>query len=253
MSSHGGVAGVIAAALWFARSRQVSSLHVLDSAALACTPGLGLGRVANFINAELWGKTIPASMQTNPPWWSVKYPDELLSSQFQTAERLGTLWPEIERIVRMQGVDPEQTLIFLRNQMVAGNETIINLIQPSLTAYYPSQLIQALTDGPILFALLALIWLQPRASGVIGGWFMLGYGLLRLLTEHLFRQPDENVDLILGLQRGQLLSIPMIIIGLIVILYCWRTRQPRVCGLLIPAGQASDHERKAESDSSSPR
>lgn len=240
MSSHGGVLGVILISLWFAWSRKLSALHVFDAAALTCTPGLGLGRVANFINAELWGKAIPASMQSNPPWWSVKYPDELLAPGFNVSERLGEVGREIDRIVRTQGVDPDNTFLFLRDQLVAGKETIINLIQPHLTAYYPSQLIQALTDGPILFCLLALIWLRPRTPGVIGGWFMLAYGLMRLITEYWFRQPDADVDLIIGLQRGQLLSIPMVIIGIGMLIYAARSTQPKVGGLLKPAPTEPD-------------
>jgi phosphatidylglycerol:prolipoprotein diacylglycerol transferase len=67
MSSHGGFAGVMVALWLFARRRHTSFWHLLDNAALAVTPGLGLGRVANFINAELVGK--PATVA-----WAVIFP-----------------------------------------------------------------------------------------------------------------------------------------------------------------------------------
>lgn len=243
MSSHGGVLGVILMSLWFAWSRKLSSLHVLDAAAFACTPGLGLGRVANFINAELWGKALPASMQTDPPWWSVKYPDELLLEGFNPEARLGEVFREIMRIIQVQGVDRSKALFFMRDQLVQGNETLTTLIQPHLTAYYPSQLIQALTDGPILFCLLALIWLRPRTPGIVGGWFMLAYGVMRLITEQWFRQPDEGVAIFLGLQRGQLLSIPMIITGIVAFFIAARSNSPKVGGLLKPASSDPDDKR----------
>jgi len=56
MASHGGILGVIVALAWFARSERIPFLHVGDLAASAGPVGLFLGRVANFINGELWGK-----------------------------------------------------------------------------------------------------------------------------------------------------------------------------------------------------
>jgi len=168
MSSHGGMIGVLVACLWFGHKRGLPKLPLFDLTAFACLPGLCFGRLANFVNAELWGKALPESMQLNPPWWSVKYPQE------------------------MEGFTPDRV--------------------GELTAYYPSQIFQAITDGPVLLLVLGLVWLKPRKPGVIGAWFLMGYGALRISTE-VFRQADEGVELILGLQRGQLLSALMILVG----------------------------------------
>jgi phosphatidylglycerol:prolipoprotein diacylglycerol transferase len=67
MASHGGFIGVTVALGWFARSRRVSWLHLGDLIASAAPVGLFFGRVANFINGELWGKvaTVP---------WAVIFP-----------------------------------------------------------------------------------------------------------------------------------------------------------------------------------
>lgn len=62
MAFHGGMLGVTAAGLWFALSRRIRPLSMLDLMALATPPGLLLGRIANFINGELWGKP------TDAPW-----------------------------------------------------------------------------------------------------------------------------------------------------------------------------------------
>lgn len=62
MSFHGGLLGVIVALYWFARKKQTSILHVGDFVAPLVPIGLGAGRLGNFINAELWGRT------TDVPW-----------------------------------------------------------------------------------------------------------------------------------------------------------------------------------------
>jgi len=78
MASHGGMIGVLLGCWWFGRKYRVSTLHILDVGSLAATPGLFFGRIANFINAELWGKPLPPAMRSNPPSWSVKYPTQII-------------------------------------------------------------------------------------------------------------------------------------------------------------------------------
>ena len=108
------------------------------------------------------------------------------------------------------------------------------MIEPLLTTYYPSQLIQALTDGPILILALVLVWLRPRKPGVVGGWYLMVYGLLRIFSE-IFREPDAGVALLFNVvSRGQLLSILMIVIGAIAVILCQRRNVERLGGLLKP-------------------
>jgi len=68
MSFHGGLIGVAVAALWYARRFQLSYLQLADLAALAAPVGLGLGRIGNFINGELFGR--PTTMP-----WGMIFPD----------------------------------------------------------------------------------------------------------------------------------------------------------------------------------
>ncbi len=62
MSSHGGFLGVAAALWFFSRSEKIPFLHLCDITASAASIGLFFGRIANFINGELWGKI------TDVPW-----------------------------------------------------------------------------------------------------------------------------------------------------------------------------------------
>ena len=69
MSFHGGFMGVVVAGLIFARREKLPALSVGDLFAYAVTPGLLFGRLANFINAELWGRQTDLS-------WGVIFPGE---------------------------------------------------------------------------------------------------------------------------------------------------------------------------------
>ena len=176
MSFHGGFVGVVVAAIWFCRREGIPMLSMGDLLALATPVGLMLGRLANFINAELWGRP------TDLPW--------------------GVIFPG------------------------AAAQTCPQLA--GLCARHPSQLYQAALEGLLLA--LVLFWLAFRRGwfkrpGALMGVFLAGYGIARFLVEFV-RQPDAQfvsegnpVGLALhwggwGLTMGQLLSLPMIALGL---------------------------------------
>jgi phosphatidylglycerol:prolipoprotein diacylglycerol transferase len=68
MSFHGGLTGVIVAILLYARSKGLSALRILDYVAVVTPIGLLLGRFANFVNGELWGRATDGS-------WGIIFPD----------------------------------------------------------------------------------------------------------------------------------------------------------------------------------
>jgi phosphatidylglycerol:prolipoprotein diacylglycerol transferase len=228
MASHGGMLGVIIACWIFAVRSHISKLHLFDVVALACPPGLFLGRLANFVNAELWGRALPERMQESPPWWGVKYPQEILEPSF--ADRLG----ELEGL---RSVVPGGDTFYANVVRAAGegNPQVIETVQPLLTAYYPSQIVQAATDGPILMAVLVLAWWGPRKPGVVGSWLLISYGVMRILTEAV-RQPDAGVaglGTALGeLSRGQVLSILMTLAGVVGLVICARREVEPIGGLV---------------------
>jgi phosphatidylglycerol:prolipoprotein diacylglycerol transferase len=154
MSFHGGFLGTILALLLFARSRGIPMLSMLDVAAIVTPIGLFLGRIANFINSELWGRI------TDVPWAFV-FPNG--------------------------GPQPR----------------------------HASQLYEGALECIVLFAILLLMWRRSalKYPGMIGGMFVGGYGVARIVSE-FFREPDAHIGYLAGgLTMGMLLSIPMLAVG----------------------------------------
>ncbi|RVT43755.1 prolipoprotein diacylglyceryl transferase [Sphingobium algorifonticola] len=161
MSFHGGVIGVTCGILYLARKEGLHWLRVHDYVACCVPFGLFFGRLANFVNGELWGKA------TDVPWAIV----------FPTG-----------------GPNPR----------------------------HPSQLYEAVLEGPVLFAILAWLFWKTAARyqpGKLVGTFLLGYGLARFFVE-FFREADAQLMEFAqqtGLHMGQWLTIPMIVGGLYLI------------------------------------
>ena len=161
MAFHGGFLGVVVAVWLFARKHQINWIHLGDFIAPFTPIGLGLGRIGNFINGELWGRVTDVS-------WGMVFP--------------------------VAGADPR----------------------------HPSQLYQFALEGVVLFALLWWFSRQPRPAGSVSGLFLIGYGTLRFLVEFT-REPDAHLGLLsAGLSMGQLLSLPMILVGAAFMFFAYR-------------------------------
>ena len=229
MSSHGGVIGVALAIILFARREKVPILVAGDAVAFAVPWGLMFGRLANWVNGELWGRPLPESMQANPPWWSVKYPEELtlLTRVPAQLEPLRELAPAADRL------SDDRLLAWIQatayDHANSAHDAVIAAIAPVLTAYYPSQFFQAIAEGPCLLVLMALVWLVPRRAGMIAGVFFAGYGVLRYTTEQ-FREPDSPVIALGFLTLPMLLSATMVALG--VMFFTLSRRSPYIGGLL---------------------
>ena len=84
---------------------------------------------------------------------------------------------------------------------------------------HPSQLYQFVLEGLLLFALLWLYARKPRPVGMVSGLFLAGYGSFRFLAEFA-REPDDFLGLLsLGMSMGQWLSLPMVIIGVLLMYF----------------------------------
>ena len=91
-------------------------------------------------------------------------------------------------------------------------------------ARHPSQLYQLAGEGLALFVILWLYSRKPRPVGAVSGVFLIGYGSFRFLAEFA-REPDAFLGLLgLGLSMGQWLSLPMVVVGAVMLR--WALRQP---------------------------
>ena len=229
MASHGGVIGVAIAIILFARRERLPILAAGDAVAFVVPWGLMFGRLANWVNGELWGRPLPAEMQSNPPWWSVKYPHELESFARIPAELapLRELAPATVRASNSGFI--EWTVATAYDPTAAAHQQVVDAITPVLTAYYPSNFFQATAEGPALLVLMTLWWLAPRRAGTICGIFFAGYGVLRYSTEQ-FREADSPVIALGFLTLPMLLSITMVAVG--VMFFVLARKSDRIGGLL---------------------
>ncbi|MBV6631835.1 MAG: prolipoprotein diacylglyceryl transferase [Alphaproteobacteria bacterium] len=180
MAFHGGLLGAIVSIILFARRQGIPMMVLGDFVAAAAPIGLCLGRVANFINGELYGR-----VATDVPWAMV-FPGG--------------------------GPDPR----------------------------HPSQLYQASLEGLALFIIMAVLALFPqvmRRPGIMAGVFLTGYGIARSISE-VFREPDPQLGFLFAeVTMGQLLSVPMILLG--IALTIWAARQPAQMTAKAPDAKAA--------------
>jgi phosphatidylglycerol---prolipoprotein diacylglyceryl transferase len=228
MSSHGGMAGVILASFLIARGfkgpdgirrGRAPVLHVLDALAIITPPGLMLGRIANFINGELLGREYAAPGQP-APWWTVKFPQELLVGSHGLPARSPGELSAIESVMRAAGISSatfEGGRDALVEKIQHGNQLLAGQIAPLLYARYPSQFFQAAAEGLVLGLFLFFLARRRRLPGIVGAWFMIGYGVLRIITEQFWRLPDSQFanPRPYGLSRGQWLSVAMLAVGVV--------------------------------------
>lgn len=167
MSFHGGLLGVVVAALILTKYRHIKFLELADLLSIGAPIGLFFGRLANFINSELWGRHSELS-------WAMVFP----------------------------GAGPYPR--------------------------HPSQLYEALLEGPLLLILQFLILKfksthRPQASGLAGGSFIFFYGLFRFIVEYV-RDP---IDGYIGpFTAGQFYSLPLILVGLFFVVRALNQKLP---------------------------
>lgn len=183
MSFHGGLLGVMAAGWWWCRKHRMHWFDVMDFVAPLVPLGNGFGRIGNWIGGELWGRVTDSPL-------GVVFPRALPAEY-------ANLPVEQLRVLHAQGV-----------------------LEPF--ARYPSQLLQALLEGLVMFAVLWWFSAKPRPRFAVSGMFALLYGVFRIVAE-FFRQPDAQYGyLAFGwLTMGMVLSLPLVAIGLV---FLWRSR-----------------------------
>jgi phosphatidylglycerol:prolipoprotein diacylglycerol transferase len=166
MSFHGGFIGVVFAVIYSSKISKTAILILADLIAIVAPIGIFFGRLANFINGELYGRI--------------------------TNHSFGMIFPN------------------------AGN-----------SPRHPSQLYEAFFEGFLLFIIMLLFIKFTNIlnkKGLITALFLSCYGSFRFMIE-FFREPDANIGLLyFNFSMGQLLSLPMIIVGLYFIIFIARKK-----------------------------
>jgi phosphatidylglycerol---prolipoprotein diacylglyceryl transferase len=91
---------------------------------------------------------------------------------------------------------------------------------------HPSPIYQALVDGVLLFIILWLYSRKPRPAMAVSGMFSLLYGCARFFTEY-FRTPDYEVSFAgITISAGQMLSVPMIVLGIVLLVIAYKKKSP---------------------------
>jgi phosphatidylglycerol:prolipoprotein diacylglycerol transferase len=171
MSSHGGFIGVTVAIIWYSLKNGIDMFRFADRVAVCVPIGLGLGRVANFINGELWGRIADA----------------------------GSIFPVL--------------VVFPQSGTLAPR--------------YPSELIEALSEGLLLFIIMIIAVQSDKLRakpGFLAGLFLILYACARIFSE-CFREPDAFLGFLpFGTTMGQVLSLPVMLGGAYLI---WRSLRHR--------------------------
>ena len=229
MASHGGIIGLMVATILFAKKNKLPSYHCLDITALVAGVGICFGRIANFINGELYGRVI-----TGKTLWAVQFPQEMLAwVSERKIEYLNKLSSAVEALNNKMDSDTwldlvEQFASFSSRQVSAqiystvhslisaceqGNQAVVSALKDVLLYRHPSQLYQAGLEGLLPFFVVWWIWRkQPLRPGLIAGIWASLYAVMRIIGEQ-FKTPDTHIGFqALGLTQGQWLSIAMIIL-----------------------------------------
>ena len=160
MSFHGGLAGMTMGIFLFSQKNTINFFELSDLVSIVAPIGLFFGRIANFINVELYGRV--------------------------TSFPFAMIYPTVDNLPR-----------------------------------HPSQLYEAFFEGIILFLILFIFFIRnysKKQFGTLSGLFLILYGVFRFLIEFL-REPDEHLGLFLEyFSIGQLLCIPLIIVGILIYL-----------------------------------
>ena len=231
MASHGGIIGAVLACLYHARRHGHRFGHILDLAAFGTPIGLFVGRIANFVNGELYGKPCDETLP-----WAVKFPQEIGAWDLTDAPARADALRQAVDLVAPQGAGTGMLQSWLPQLLEAiqrGQHDVIELLAPHITARHPSQIYQALLEGLLVFVVLAVVWMRPRKPTVIAGLFLATYGVMRVIGE-IYRLPDDHIAHMeaaqLHISRGQLLSIPIIAAGLLMMWHYGRQPIERMGG-----------------------
>lgn len=210
MASHGGIVGIAIFTFWYSRKHKISWTGIGDTVVCGAPLGVMLGRLANFINGELFGRV------TDVPW-AVKFPTELLHEDFIRQGGQPVNLPP--------GLMHSPDIIAWYENAAGGTAELESILHPR----HPSQLYEAAGEGLFLFSVLLFLRLRfPRLPhGTLTGLFFILYAVVRISLEN-YREPDSGSESILGMTKGQFFSTFMVVIGAIFLLWAFLSPKAKV-------------------------
>ncbi len=231
MASHGGILGITLFTLVYAWKNKLSWPGLGDGISIVAPLGVFFGRVANFINGELYGRTTAASN-----WWAVKFPKSLFEKENAENLQLAIKQVALANPDEMAPITADLAQTPSGDFYVTGEafEKILELgrhdpevlkaLGDHIPARHASQLYEGFLEGALIFAVLyAMRVFFPRlAHGVITGCFFISYAIFRIVVENV-REPDSAT--ILGVTKGQFYSFFMIAVGVGFLIYAARSKK----------------------------
>ena len=211
MASHGGILGLAIFTWIYARKHKLPWAALADGLCVVGPLGLFFGRMANFINGELYGRV------ANGVAWAVKFP---LSLSSQPKEVQSAAWQACSRVdPTLENAESLEQLIASARQNPEVSKALGEFLEPR----HPSQLYEGLLEGALLFTILWVVRVGfPKAPhGLITGLFFALYAIFRIIGEH-FREPDAAM--VGFLTKGQFFSQFMFIFAACFFTYAWRGR-----------------------------
>jgi phosphatidylglycerol:prolipoprotein diacylglycerol transferase len=210
MASHGGILGLVIFTWFYAKKEKVTWTGLGDGLCVVAPLGLFFGRVANFINGELYGRIVEGVVP-----WAVRFPLSLMKEPESVQRDAWQACAEIEP--SLADAQSMETLIAVARENPEVSQTLGDFLPPR----HPSQIYEALLEGALLFAI--LWWVRTRyknaPDGLLTGLFFVLYAGFRIIGEQ-FREPDAA--LVGNLTRGQFFSLFMFVFAALFLLHAWR-------------------------------
>ena len=237
MASHGGILGLVIFTWFYAKKQKVSWTGLGDGLCVVAPIGLFFGRMANFINGELYGRVVQGVS------WAVKFPLALTDSHAPESANFDAA--AAAAVNAEPGLMPSYAAMqsatdagygfarshFFENLLAANrqSEAVREAISPFLEPRHPSQIYEGLLEGALLFAILWTVrMLYPKApNGLLTGLFFGIYAIFRIFGEQ-FRQPDAAWVVEGMVTQGQFLSFFMFLFSGGFLFYAWTQRKKSV-------------------------
>lgn len=229
MASHGGILGLVVFTWFYARKEKVTWTGLGDGLCVVAPLGLFFGRMANFINGELYGRVAHGVA------WAMKFPLALVDGNAPEAMRFD------DAAAAAAAVEPKLNVAYQAMEVATNgkyrdarsacfealldanrhSDKVGDALAPYLEPRHPSQLYEGLLEGLLLFSILYVVRVRfPKApDGLLTGLFFSLYAVFRIFGEH-FREPDA--ELVGPLTKGQFFSVFMFVFAAVFFVHAWR-------------------------------